>query len=93
MPWVEFWASTNCGSGISPKEKTYEWYGKIPSDESLKDDAKEFVPSWMNGLERGYKYGFDVLEKLPENIKLTLIKQYESQKRYAEAMIEILTKE
>ena len=94
MPWVRFWADANCPSGISSPESTYSYFDRpldeVKNAEELKDMAEENIPSWMQGSERGCRYGWEILEVLPEPVRLNLIKGYERQKAYANRMIAIL---
>ena len=57
MTWVRFWAATNCSSGHSGEENTYSYFDRHLDEktngEELKDMARENIPSWMDGLERG----------------------------------------
>lgn len=97
MPWVKFWAATNCPSkraDSEPDSVRYEWFAQ-PLDETkdaetLKDYAEEYIPSWMQGLERGCRYGWEIVDPLPNDVRLKLIKSYEQRKHSAEVMIAIL---
>lgn len=99
MPWVKFWAATNCPSrrdDSEPDHVEYVWHDE-PIDENdektrdiMKDDAHERAPSWMQGLERGYRYGWEVLDPLPNEVRLKLIKSYERRKYHVEKMLAIL---
>lgn len=88
--WVKFWYEGNCGSGINPRTEMYEWVSGTEDDETLKECADEAVPHWQKMSERGYKYGFERLEQLPEKARIALVKRYVRERTHAEAMLERL---
>lgn len=86
MPWICFWSGT---SSSDKDNRKYRWYGKVPSDEELKDTAEEFVPNWLRFSDR-YHYGHETVETLPDDVRSELIREYENKKSYAEKMLELL---
>jgi len=90
MPWIRFWHEGNCPSGFKDQESSYEWLEAEEDDEALKEEADERVPDWRKQAERGYKYGFERVEELPEKVRQNLIKRFERQKVHADRMLGIL---
>ena len=93
MPWVAFWALGRCASGHNDKEVQYIWYDQDPnrdpmSRECTYDYAGEIVPHWMQGGERGYQFGYEVLEGLPPEIRKKLLEEYQERMRHDERMIQ-----
>ncbi len=86
MPWVAFWSGTRS----SDKDNVhYVWRDIIPSEDELEDCAREMVPEWLMMSER-YYYGHDIVEMLPEDVRRSLLKSYEEQRKHADKMIELL---
>lgn len=57
----------------------YDWYpGDRLNKESLEDEARERVPSYIQGTERGYRCGFNILKELPSDVREKLIKEARS---------------
>ena len=95
MTWVLFWADDNCAShyprtGKDASEIRYEWLSKISSEDCMEDYAQEFAPGWMKDSERGYRYGWEEIKELPEDVKQYQIKYYKNQINYANQMLKIL---
>ena len=88
--WIRFWSQGCCPSGLNPEDSKYWWYDKVPSDEELKEQAEELVPVWRRDSERGYKYGFEPVQKLPDNVRTRMLQEYRRKKKYAENMIELI---
>ena len=88
--WIRFWHKGRCPSGHNDEESSYEWFDEDSSDDSLKEEADERVPDWRKHSERGYGYGFERLDALPEKVKQSLVKRFERQKVYADKMLGIL---
>jgi hypothetical protein len=88
--WIRFWYKVNCSSGPTSVEVDYAWYPTRPSDAILKDIAEENVPSWCRESERGYQYGYDDVEALPDLDRASLVARYTRQKAYAEEMLRVL---
>ena len=96
MPWIKFWVKGNCASGNNPETVNYEWHEKENcSEENLSECALDFAESnyWITQSERGFKYGFEEIDKLPEEVRLKLIKRYQSQMKNAFEMLLKLTKD
>jgi hypothetical protein len=55
-----------------PDVEQFEWFDTEPNEAVLKEEAREVIPEWMSQSERGAKYGFEVLETLPEKDRLEL---------------------
>lgn len=90
MPWVRFWASANCSSGLSKQETTaIDWFDTV-EESNLESWADEYAPSYITGSERGYRFGFEVLDPLPEETKLKLIKRYQRDLQHADKMLGLL---
>ncbi len=91
MPWIRFWVGSNCPSGHNSEDSRYEWFDVAPSEDSLEDSAQDYASeSYLWHSERGCRYGFEVLEALPEEVRKKLIREYEGRKRYAEVMLDRL---
>lgn len=78
MTWVRFWSHGMCGSGINPPEEFYEWYDKTPEqldarEAEMLDTAREYVPSWMEGSERGFEYGWEIVRVVTPEVRAMLI--------------------
>lgn len=91
--WIRFWVQSNCASGNNSTEDRYEWFDKRLSDNTLKSYAEEFASeTYYWDLERGCKYGFERLRRLPAKAKSELIERYKRQIKYARSMLKILEK-
>lgn len=91
--WVQFWADVNCSSGHSSKTVTAtEFYSNVSDDddESLKEIAQEAVPSWMQHSERGFRFGYEILDPLPEDVRLSLVTRFKRELQNAERHLRIL---
>ncbi len=91
--WIRFWVQSRCASGLNSTEDSYEWFDKRPSDKSLEAYAEDYASNtyyWT--LERGCKYGYERLRRLPAKAKQELIDKYKRQVKYARSMLKLLEK-
>jgi hypothetical protein len=87
MPWIRFWSQTNTCKNPSNE---YEWIELVLSDDAMEDLAREAAPNYIKSAYHPYQFGWEVLDKLPENIKNSFINKYKRQISEAETMIQIL---
>lgn len=90
MPWIRFWHQGRCPSGLNGEESSYVYYNRRLSDDVLKSEADERVPSWRQQSERGYRYGFERVKRLPAKVRDSLIKGFVEKKAHAERMLRLL---
>jgi hypothetical protein len=90
--WVRFWCGERNNPGIDLEFDQFEWMRETLPDEVLHDEARERRPDWAKDYDsdRTIYYGFERLAKLPEDIRLNLVKHYKSQIVYSNAMLKIL---
>jgi hypothetical protein len=88
--WIRFWSDSEKRDPVIDKDDIFIWYERDSPDESLQDYARELVPNWMEGLERGFHYGFERLTHLPEDIRVKLVNKYTNQIMHANDMLVIL---
>ena len=80
--WVRFWYYQD-----SEDYSRYEYVSDRETDESLKEIADEYRPSWTHS-----RYGFEKLDRLPEPIRQKLLaKHYKNIECEAE-MVRILSR-
>ncbi len=88
MSWVRLWCKSNCPSGHGGTEEKYVWFDKPwPDDVLLRGLADTFGEVHYGHSERGYKYGFDRVKRLPAKARDTLIAEYEAQRKHATEML------
>jgi hypothetical protein len=75
---------------LNDEESQYWWYDRVPSDDELKDTAEELIPGHLQNSERGCQYGFDKIDRLPDDVRTSLLDGFRGKKAYAEKMIELL---
>ena len=88
--WIRFWYKGNYRGGGGKEESSYEWYDIVPSNDLLEDESMSRVPSYIENLEGGYKYGFEENVILPDEIRKFKIRSYENSILRANKMLEIL---
>ncbi len=88
--WVRLWCHSTVSSGLDSNDTDYQWFDKRPSDEALKSYAEEFGDKCYGYSERGFRYGFDRLKRLPIKVRKALVAQYKEQISQARKMIKII---
>jgi hypothetical protein len=88
--WIKFWAIQKTANGEGPPEEKYIWHDKLPSKDELEDYAEELAPEWMQHTERGFKYGWEVVDPLPEEIRQKLALKWIDEIKRARRMLVIL---
>lgn len=97
MPWVKFWAASNCPSKRSdaaPDHVRYEWFDEanrafLKDNEALRAEAEDRIPYWLRDASRGCRYGFEILATLPDDVRKELIKDCEKRKTYIDEEIKL----
>jgi hypothetical protein len=73
------------------KADTYRWFPDDYSDEDLRYEAEDWASHTSQGvLNDIYRFGFERVEKLPEEAKKLLVEQCQDAKESAEEMLAIL---
>lgn len=88
--WIRFWSGHKDNPPIDKDFDEFVWFDKEQSDEVLKDEARELMPQWVWDTDRNSYYGFERLEKLPDDVRMMLIKAYEGNVRHAQSMLDLL---
>jgi hypothetical protein len=85
MPWVKLWAET--AKHACERDEKILWYedAYVKDEEALKDDAESFADQSRYGHCERITFGFEILNRLPEEARQTLIKKYTQQRTHAEA--------
>lgn len=89
--WIRFWSGHSNNPLIS-NDDDFFWVGaREDSDETLYEEARERVPQWVWDVDARSYFGFERLEKLPDDIRMNLVKKYENMRDHAIATLEILS--
>lgn len=93
--WIRFWHRGKCSSGINPEESIYRWYDsdidpKYLTEKALEAEADDWVPEWQKASERGYRYGFEILQDLPPDVREKMVKETRYRIESSVAMLRLL---
>lgn len=93
MTWVRFWCQSRSAAGPGDHLDRIEWFdppplGETYNDETMLDIAREYGEStWMRDNERGFDFGWEVLDPLPENVRQKMLRIAATLKAQAEEQI------
>lgn len=86
--WVRNYVKGRTARSI---QDVYVYYEEEPSKDELREAAEEWAQNTDIGrINDSFQYGFEPVDRLPEEVRRQLIARYTNEKNHAEEMLKIL---